>query len=429
MGAGVRSGPVAAVISRVMSAPTPAAEPTLAPPPSLRRIAREWTRIGFLGFGGPPAHIVMLRDLVVKRERWIDDAQFEDAVAATGLIPGPASTQMAIFCAGALGGWRGALLGAAGFILPSFFMVVGLSVLLLAEGAPTWVLAIGAGAGAAVPAIAVHAGAQLLPASWTRADDRGARLRWAAWVLAGAVGAAAVGASVVLILLGCGLAELLWWARGRRSGGGATGTGGGVGPDRALSVAPAWLLGAATGVASASVLASVAWMAFKVGALSYGGGFVVIPLMQHDAVEVHGWLTDAQFLTAVAIGQTTPGPVTNTVAGVGWAAAGLPGAVVAALFAFAPSVIAIIAAGRHFEVVRQSAGAQAFLRGGGPAALGAILGSAVPLAMGLGEVWQWAVLAVAAPALVSGRANLLVVIAAAALAGLVALAAGAPIPH
>ena len=403
------------------SATTPAAEDALRPPPPLRTIAREWTRIGFLGFGGPPAHIVMLRDLVVKRERWINAAQFEDAVAATGLIPGPASTQMAIFCAGSLGGWRGALIGAGGFILPSFFMVIALSALLLAEGAPTWVLAIGAGAGAAVPSIAVHAGAQLLPSSLGRAEGRAARVRWLLWVLAGVVGAAAVGASVVLVLLGCGLVELLWWARGRRVRRARI--------DRTLGLAPVWVLGAAVGAVSLSVLASVAWMAFKVGALSYGGGFVVIPLMQHDAVEVHGWLTDAQFLTAVAIGQTTPGPVTNTVAGVGWAAAGFAGAVVAGIFAFAPSVLAIAIGGKYFEVVRESDGAQAFLRGGGPASLGAILGSAIPLAMGLDELWQWAVLAVALPALVSGRGKLLVVIGAASAAGLIAWALGAPIPH
>lgn len=414
------------------SATTPAADEGLAPPPPLRRIAREWTRIGFLGFGGPPAHIVMLRDLVVRRERWIDADQFEDAVAATGLIPGPASTQLAIFCAGVLGGWRGALLGACGFILPSFFMVIALSALLLAEGAPTWILAIGAGAGAAVPSIAVHAGVQLLPSSLQRAEGRGARVRWALWVLAGIVGAAAAGASVVLVLFGCGLVELLWWARARRRDGPGRRNArrrAGPGPDRLATIAPAWLLGVATSVVSASVLASVAWMAFKVGALSYGGGFVVIPLMQHDAVDVHGWLSDAQFLTAVAIGQTTPGPVTNTVAGVGWAAAGIPGAVVAGLFAFAPSVVAIAVGGKYFEVVRTSAGAQAFLRGGGPAALGAILGSAIPLAMGLDELWQWAVLAVALPALVSGRGKLLVVIGAASAAGLVAWLAGAPIPH
>ncbi len=416
-----------------MSATTPAAAEPLAPPPTLGRIAREWTRIGVLGFGGPPAHIVMLRDLVVRRERWIDAARFEDAVAATGLLPGPASTQLAIFCAGALGGWRGAFIGGAGFILPGLVAVVALSAVLLQDGAPMWVVAIGAGAGAAVPAIAIFAGSQLLPDSRKRAQQAAgaAHARWFAWVAAGVLGAAFVGPAVVLVLLGSGAIELAWWAWKRR-GADADGRDGprrGRGSDRLTSFSSPWVLAAAAGAVTTGTLAAVAWTAFKVGALSYGGGFVIIPMMQADAVDVHGWLSEAQFLTAVAIGQITPGPVTNTVAAVGWAAARIPGAIVGGLFAFGPSVIGIAAAGRHFELVRQSAGAQAFLLGSGPAALGAILGSAIPLAMGLHEPWQWAVLAAAIPALLSRKAPLLAVIAAAAAAGLAAHALGATIPH
>ncbi len=421
-----------------MPATTPAAAP-LAPPPSLGRIAREWARIGVLGFGGPPVHIVMLRDLVVRRERWIDPARFEDAVAATGLLPGPASTQLAIFCAGALGGRRGAVIGAAGFILPGLVMVVALASVLLAAGAPLWVSAIGAGAGAAVPAIAVFAGVQLLPDSLRRAIGAPARVRWGAWVLAGVAGAALVGAYVVLVLLGCGAAEFARWAWGRRGSRGG-GDGASVNAetrerraarrgDRLGSPAPVGLAVVAASIFAGSTLAAVAWTAFKVGALSYGGGFVIIPLMQADAVDVYGWVTQAQFLTAVAIGQITPGPVTNTVAAVGWSAAGIPGAIVGGLFAFGPSVIGIAAAGRHFELLRQSAGAQAFLLGSGPAALGAILGSAIPLAMGLGEAWQWVVVVAALPALLSRRVPLLAVLALAAGAGLAALGLGAAIPH
>ncbi|MBJ7472537.1 MAG: chromate efflux transporter, partial [Solirubrobacteraceae bacterium] len=392
-----------------MPVPTTAEAP-LAPPPPLRVIAREWTRIGVLGFGGPPVHIVMLRDLVVRRERWIDATRFEDAVAATGLIPGPASTQLAIFCAGALGGWRGALLGAAGFILPGLVAAVALASVLLVAGAPLWLLALGAGAGAAVPAVAIFAGVQLLPDSLKRAGAGAGRVRWGLWVAAGAGGAAVAGPWVVLVLLGCGGVELAWWAWRKRA------APANVGRDRLSSVAPgaAWLVLGATGLLGGSTLAAVAWTAFKVGALSYGGGFVIIPMMQADAVDVYGWLTQAQFLTAVAIGQITPGPVTNTVAAVGWAAAGAPGALIAGLFAFGPSVIGIIVAGRHFELIRRSAGAQAFLKGSGPAAVGAILGSAIPLAMGLSELWQWGLLALALPALLSRRVPLLAVLLAAA---------------
>lgn len=430
------------------------ASPTaLAPPPSLGRIAREWTRIGVIGFGGPPAHMVLLRELVVERERWIDAERFEDAIAATGLIPGPASTQLAIFCAGALGGRRGALIGAIGFIVPGLVAVVVLASVLLAASPPVWVLGLGAGAGAAVPSVALFAGTQLLGDSLRRAAGRPARARWALWLAAGFGGAAFVGAAVVLVLLGCGLVELMIReAAARRAvaaerakvteADGHAGPGGGSdavpgddgfkrrgGPGgRLSSFAPAWLVvGAAS--ATSSTLWAVAWTAFKVGALAYGGGFVVIPLMHADAVEAYGWLTDAQFLSAVAIGQITPGPVTNTVAAVGWSAAGIPGAAVAGVFAFAPSVLLIGLAGHHFERIRQSARARAFLEGSGPAALGAILGSAVPLAMGLDATWQWLVLAVAATLLLSRRASLLPVLGGAALVGLLVAVLGGPIPQ
>src|SRR5204863_5649791 len=121
-----------------------------------------------------------------------------------------------------------------------------------------------------------------------------------------------------------------------------------------------------------STLLSLAWTAFKVGALSYGGGFVIIPLMHADAVDVYGWMTDAQFLNAVALGQVTPGPVVHTVAVVGYAAAGLPGGLLAALVAFSPSFAFVLLGASHFDRLRENKTAKAFLGGAGPAASGAI---------------------------------------------------------
>src|SRR5205085_4153990 len=134
------------------------------------------------------------------------------------------------------------------------------------------------------------------------------------------------------------------------------------------------------GAAGIGSLGSLAWVAFKVGALSYGGGFVIIPLMQGDAVHTYHWMTSAQFLDAVALGQVTPGPVVATVAAVGYAAHRVGGAALAAAVAFAPSFAFVLLGGRQFERVRTSARAQAFLAGAGPAAIGAILGAAIPLA-------------------------------------------------
>ena len=143
-------------------------------PPSLRVVLREWGRIGCIGFGGPPAHIALLRELCVQRRGWIAEHDFEDAIAATNLIPGPASTQLAIFCAWRLRGRAGALVGGLAFIVPGLIAILALSALFLASSPPRWVLGAGMGAGAAVAAVAVQAAAGLAPASWRRAGSHAA---------------------------------------------------------------------------------------------------------------------------------------------------------------------------------------------------------------------------------------------------------------
>jgi chromate transporter len=169
-------------------------------------------------------------------------------------------------------------------------------------------------------------------------------------------------------------------------------------------------------------MGAVAWVAFKVGALSYGGGFVIVPLMQHDAVDRYHWLTATQFLSAVALGQITPGPVVHTVTAVGYGAHGLAGGLLAAAVAFTPSFVFILVGGDRFDQIRGSRSARAFLEGAGPAAIGAILGSAIPLTRALTQPWQYAVLACAAVLLlVLGRGVVVTLLLAGAAGAVVAL--------
>jgi chromate transporter len=368
-------------------------------------VLAEWGRIGCVGFGGPPAHIALLRQLCVERRRWIADRDFEDALAACNLLPGPASTQMAIYCGWRVRGPRGALVGGLAFIVPGLLLILGLAAIFLAAAPPTWIVGAGAGAGAAVAAVALQAGSGLLPASWRRS---GAKVRWALYLAAGIAAAATVGPWVVLVLLACGGAELV----ARTLAGG-----------RAPAIAPL----AAFLVGGGKVL-SLAWVALKVGALSYGGGFVVIPLMQSDAVDRNHWMTDGQFLDAVALGQVTPGPVTHTVAVVGYAAAGVGGALLAAAIAFAPSFGFILLGAARFDRLRADRRARAFLDGAGPAAIGAIVGSTVPLAQALSETWQYLVLAAAAVLLLALRRSVVTTLLAAGATGVVVAVAGGPIP-
>ena len=375
--------------------------------PDLATIAREWGRIGCVGFGGPPAHIALLRQLCVERRGWLEAREFEDAIAACNLLPGPASTQLAIFCAWRLRGRVGALVGGACFILPGLILILALAALFLAGSPPRWVKGAGAGAGAAVAAVAVQAGSSLAPDSWRRARNR---IRWLAYLAAGGAAAATLGPWLVLVLLGCGLLELAI----RRV-------------DRVEGSAPVPLFAAAAG-ASGGLLA-LAWVALKVGALSYGGGFVIIPLMQGDAVDRYHWLTDGQFLNAVALGQVTPGPVVHTVAVVGYAAAGVGGGLLAALVAFSPSFCFVLFGAEHFDRLRRNETAKAFLNGAGPAAIGAILGTAIPLARALSEGWQYAVLAGAAVLLFALRRGVVPTLLLAGIAGALIALAGATLPR
>jgi chromate transporter len=379
------------------------------PTAPLGTIAREWLRIGLIGFGGPPAHITLLRELVVRKNGWMDARAFEDANAACSLLPGPSSTQLSIFCAYRVGGPLGAVIGGLGFVVPAVVMVIALSVLFLSSSPPDWVRGAGAGAGAAVAAVAVRAGSELVGPSYQHAmEGHGHRPAWLLYLLAGVVAAILIGPYLVLVLVACGVLEMIHRRR----------------PTEAAGLI--WPLPLAA--ASVGGIGALAWTAFKVGALSFGGGFVIIPLMQQDAVHVYHWMTDAQFLNAVALGQVTPGPVVATVAAVGYAAHGIGGALLAAFVAFTPSFSFILLGGGRFERLRGNDRARAFLDGAGPAAIGAILGSAVTLAGGIDETWQIAVLAAAALSLLLARRGVVETLVASGGVGAALALMGAPLP-
>jgi chromate transporter len=368
-------------------------------------IAREWGRLGCIGFGGPPTHIALLRDLCVERRRWLDADDFEDAIAACNLLPGPASTQLAILCAWRIRRGAGAIVGGLSFILPGLALILLLAAIFLAASPTLWVRGAAAGAGAAVAAVAVCAGASLVEPSWRRAVS--AR-RWLCYAIIGGASAALAGPWVVLGLLACGLVEIL--------------------ASRSSRELPALAIGVVPLATLTATVPALAWVSFKVGALSYGGGFVIIPLMQADAVSTHHWMSAAQFLDAVALGQITPGPVVLTVAVVGYAAAGVVGGVIAAAVAFSPSFAFVLLGARHFDRLRRSARVRAFLAGAGPAAIGAILGSAIPLAREIHHVWQVVVLAGALASLFVLRRGVVATLLAAAVVGVGAALLGASTP-
>ena len=194
------------------------------------------------------------------------------------------------------------------------------------------------------------------------------------YALLGGVASATVGPFLVLVLILCGVVEITV----RRESG--------KGTHSALFPALVSHVGALGGIGA------LAWVALKVGALSYGGGFVIVPLMQHDVVTTYHWMTATQFLNAVALGQITPGPVVQTVAVVGYGAAGVGGGLLAALIAFSPSFLFVLFGGSRFDSLRSNQLIQGFLSGAGPAVIGAIAGSAIPLGLSFIHLWQLPIL-------------------------------------
>jgi chromate transporter len=244
---------------------------------------------------------------------------------------------------------------------------------------------------------------------WRRAEA-GRRTAVLAYALAGGAAAAVAGPWLVLVLLACGAVELVRRGLARETVG-----------------AHAWPLLAMAGDPGGA--GALAWTSLKVGALAFGGGFVIVPLMQSDAVHTYKWMSEGQFLNAVALGQVTPGPVVHTVAAVGYAAAGVPGGLLAALVAFAPSFSFVLVGASRFERLLDNARVVAFLGGAAPAAAGAIIGAAVPLALAVSEAWQLAVLAGAAIALFVLRRGVVQTLLVAGAIGALAVALGAPAPH
>lgn len=381
--------------------------------PSLIQIARDWGRIGCLGFGGPAVHIALLRELCVSRRRWIEEKQFERALAAVNMLPGPASTQLSIYCAWHLRGRRGGLVGGLSFIVPGLSLVIALSALFLERSPPLWVRGAGEGAGAAVAAVAMLAGLTIATPMWRRRHETSGRLRTLLYALAGGAAAATLGPWLVLVLLACGAVELGWQGIARSG-------------KLASAVWPAPLIGAATAGAKGGIGALV-WTALKIGALAFGGGFVIVPLMQTDAVHTYHWMTHAQFLNAVALGQVTPGPITQTIAAVGYAAGGLPQALLAALVAYIPSFSFVFFGAGRFERLLEDRRVRAFLAGAAPAAAGAIVGAAIPLATALSHAWQFGVLGAAAIALLALRRGVVPTLLTAGLVGVVVALLGGPV--
>lgn len=320
------------------------------PQHALREVIWLFLKLGFTAFGGPAAHIAMFRDEVVSRRQWMNDEQFLDLLGITNLIPGPNSTEMAIHIGYVRAGWRGLLAAGLSFILPAAVIVLLLAVLYVEYGTSPAGESLLYGIKPVIIAVILQA---LWGLSAKAAKNRG--------LAAGGV------AVLILYLLGINELVLLF------------GFGGLVMLTR-LNAAPVLLAGFPLATSETPYsLTQLFLVFFKIGAVLYGSGYVLLAFMRGDFVERLGWLTEQQLLDAVAIGQFTPGPVFTTATFVGYVVGGFPGAAAATVGIFLPSFLFVALVHPIVPFLRRSVWFSALLDGVNMAALGLMAGVTVQL--------------------------------------------------
>jgi chromate transporter len=326
----------------------------------LKDIARLFLKLGTIAFGGPAAHIAMMQDEVVERRGWLDRRRFLDLVGATNLIPGPNSTELAIYIGYERGGWSGLFVAGASFIAPAMLIVTGFAWAYVEYGSTPSGEALLYGVQPVVIAIVAHALGKLAPTaagSW-----------FLGAVLVATTALFLAGTNELVLLFGFGLLVMLVRNALR------------LRSSRTMSIVGpfAFLVWAQE---QAPVTVERLFFTFlKIGAVLYGSGYVILAFLQNDFVERLGWLTQQQLIDAVSVGQVTPGPLFTTATFIGYLLKGVPGALLATLAIFLPSFLFVAISHRFIARMRSSPWFSGLLDGVNAAAVGLMAGVTVLLA-------------------------------------------------
>jgi chromate transporter len=355
--------------------------------PSLRDFARYFLGLGTWGFGGPIATVgYMQRDLVENRN-WVDRQDFLNGVALGQTMPGPLAAQVVMWVGYLQRGALGALTTALPFILPSYILVLGVAILYVQFQGLDVVEALFYGIAPAVMAVIAVAAVKLARLT----NGRDIRL----WVISAItlVVTAATGAEIALLFISAGVVMAVWeapprWLRRPSS-------------DMTV-ITPLAVVAFAitTGTASSETLLVLGWFFLKAGAFIFGSGLAIVPFLREGVVEQYHWLTERQFLDAVAMGLITPGPVVITAAFIGYLVGGFSGAAIATVAIFLPIYLGVIIPGRWFIRHQHHPLLKGFVKGATASAAGAILGATVVLTRGAVVDGRTALIAIAALAFV-----------------------------
>ena len=365
---------------------------------SLGELVLLFLKLGTIAFGGPAAHIAMMRQEVVERRQWMTDEDFLDLNSAASLIPGPNSTELAIHIGYVRAGWAGLIAAGVSFIVPAMLIVLVFAWIYVTYGTLPQVEAVLYGVKPVVMAIVLQALWQLARAAVKNV-----------WL--GVLGVTALifsflGVNELIVLFAGGLlvGGVHWAARHRSSA--------------AAAVWPMLLFQTSTSVTGGATLLGIFLFFLKIGSVLFGSGYVLLAFLRADLVERYGWLTEAQLLDAIAVGQVTPGPVFTTATFIGYVLAGTPGALVATVGIFLPAFVFVALSGWLVPRIRKSEALSGFLDGVNVASLA--LMAYVTFELGRSAIvdWMTAILfAAAAVALVARRVNSVWLIAAAAIIG------------
>jgi chromate transporter len=373
---------------------------------ALRELAVLFLKLGVIGFGGPAAHLALMQTELVVRRRWLTNEQFLDLISAANLIPGPNSTEVAIHVGRLRAGVPGLIVAGVAFILPAFCIVAAIGWAYQRFGTLPATAALLYG----IKPVMIVIVAQALIGLGRSA------LKGVTWMLAGTAALVmAVTQSLdeiaILVLFGAS-GGVVAWLRTRGS------------PRKTLAFGlPVWALSSTRAAMGAAATPVAKWPLFlvfaKAGSLLFGSGYVLLAFLRTDLVERLGWLTNAQLLDAIAVGQVTPGPVFTTATFIGYNLAGMAGAVVATVGIFLPAFIFVALSAPFVPAIRRSRIASAVLDGVNVASLA--LMAAVSLALGrdaLTDVTSVMIAAVSTLLLIRYRVNATLLIAAGGLIGL-----------
>ena len=376
-----------------------APEPDDASPSSeatLGEVAASFLRLGTTAFGGPAAHLALMRSELVARRGWVTEPELLDLIGGASLLPGPTSTQVALMLARRRMGWAGLIVGGVCFIVPSMLLVLVLSWGYVRYGTTNAGVGVLFGIKPVVVAIIANAVAGLARTAIKRAG--------LAFVAAAALAAYFLGLSPLLILLGAAIiVSLVENRRLWRSGF----------PGRRASTTAILMvklhLAHRAGSAQTSLVRPSLGAMFleflKLGSIVFGSGYVLVAYLHRDLVLGHHWLTESQLIATVAIGQVTPGPVFTTATSIGYVIAGVPGALVATVAIFLPSFVLVAALMPLLARARRSPWSASALDGVNVAAVALMAGVTVQLGRGsfvdwltvvigvvsLGLLWRWRV--------------------------------------